>query len=273
MAGSLSALILLALILGLGRYAESIPLAVLAGILMKVGWDIIDWRFITRAHRVKREYLVVMLITFSLTVFLDLVTAVAIGLIAAGHGGARQFERLEMDHVISTPLLDQHFLYQGNMDVGDEFSARMGLVSLQGTFTVASSNRLVNALSIDIREHEGVILDFTATVLMDDSAALVVERLIDLQSESGTFYIILGLRGAAAATLRSLNVWPMFLKTTSCLTWKAPGNWQFAFWTGNSRAKAPSPPFTLSMSKGENPPFPLPGSLFPRRRPRPQMSF
>ncbi len=206
LAGSLSALILLALILGLGRYAESIPLAVLAGILMKVGWDIIDWRFITRAHRVKREYLVVMLITFGLTVFLDLVTAVAIGLIAAGMAGARQFERLEMDHVISTPLLDQHFLYQGNMDVGDEFSARMGLVSLQGTFTVASSNRLVNALSIDIREHEGVILDFTATVLMDDSAALVVERLIDLQSESGTFYIILGLRGAAAATLRSLNV-------------------------------------------------------------------
>ena len=205
-AGSLSALILLALILGLGRYAESIPLAVLAGILMKVGWDIIDWRFITRAHRVKREYLVVMLITFGLTVFLDLVTAVAIGLIAAGMAGARQFERLEMDHVISTPLLDRHFLYGGSTDVGDEFSARMGLVSLQGTFTVASSNHLVNALSVDIKEHEGVILDFTGTVLMDDSAALVIERLIGLETESGLFYIIMGLRGGPAATLRSLNV-------------------------------------------------------------------
>ena len=84
--GVLRAAILLGLVLGLGRYVESIPHAVLAGILVKVGWDIIDWRFITRIHRVQREHLLVMSITLLLTVFLDLVTAVAIGLIAAGDG-------------------------------------------------------------------------------------------------------------------------------------------------------------------------------------------
>ena len=60
--GVLRAAILLTLVLGLGRYVEAIPHAVLAGILMKVGWDIIDWRFITRVHRVQREHLIVMLI-------------------------------------------------------------------------------------------------------------------------------------------------------------------------------------------------------------------
>ena len=108
--GALRAAILLALVLGLGKYVEAIPHAVLAGILMKVGWDIIDWRFILRIHRVQREHLLVMLITLALTVFVDLVTAVAIGLIAAGMAGARQFERLELDRVISVPLLDQSFL-------------------------------------------------------------------------------------------------------------------------------------------------------------------
>ena len=108
--GALRAAILLALVLGLGKYVEAIPHAVLAGILMKVGWDIIDWRFILRIHRVQREHLLVMLITLALTVFVDLVTAVAIGLIAAGMAGARQFERLELDRVISLPLLDQSFL-------------------------------------------------------------------------------------------------------------------------------------------------------------------
>ena len=97
--GALRAAILLALVLGLGKYVEAIPHAVLAGILMKVGWDIIDWRFIMRIHRVQREHLLVMLITLALTVFVDLVTAVAIGLIAAGMAGARQFERLELDRV------------------------------------------------------------------------------------------------------------------------------------------------------------------------------
>jgi hypothetical protein len=50
---------------------------------MKVGWDIVDWRLLRRVHRLRREHLLVMMITLGLTVFVDLVTAVAIGLIAA----------------------------------------------------------------------------------------------------------------------------------------------------------------------------------------------
>ena len=178
--GALRAAILLALVLGLGRYVEAIPHAALAGILMKVGWDIIDWRFLTRIHRVQREHLLVMLITLGLTVFLDLITAVAIGLIAAGMASARQFERLQMDSVVSVPLLDRSFFgARDDEDTVDAFSARVGLVALRGSFTVASANKLISTISVDIRDHEVVILDFSDTVFMDDSAALVVEQLID----------------------------------------------------------------------------------------------
>ena len=48
--GALHALILLALVLGLAPLAEIVPHAVLAGILMKVGWDIIDWAYLKRAQ-------------------------------------------------------------------------------------------------------------------------------------------------------------------------------------------------------------------------------
>ena len=204
--GALYAAILLALVLGLGKYVESIPHAALAGILMKVGWDIVDWRFLTRVHRVQKAHLLVMLITLGLTVFLDLVTAVAIGLIAAGMAGARQLERLELDSVISVPLLDQTF-FAGERapDDVDDFSARVGLVALRGMFTVASSNKLVNTISMDIRDHEVVILDFSETVHMDDSAALVVEQLIDSAIADNTECIVLGLSGLPEATLRGLN--------------------------------------------------------------------
>ncbi len=209
--GVLRAAILLALVLGLGKYVESIPLAVLAGILMKVGWDIIDWRFLTRVYRVQREHLVVMLITLLLTVFLDLVTAVAIGLIAAGMASARLFERLELDSVVSVPLLDRSFLgsvgsEQGAANEVDDFSARVGLVALRGSFSVASSNKLTNTISEDIRDHEVVILDFSDTVYMDDSAALVVEQLIDTAIAEDTECIVMGLDGRTAATLHALNV-------------------------------------------------------------------
>ena len=205
--GALRAAILLALVLGLGKYVEAIPHAVLAGILLKVGWDIIDWRFIMRVHRVQREHLLVMLITLGLTVFVDLVTAVAIGLIAAGMASARQFERLELDRVVSVPLLDQSFLESDESEEEtDEFSARVGLVALRGSFSVASSNKLINTISVDIRDHEVVILDFSETVYIDDSAALVVEQMIDSAIAEETECIITSLTGSPAASLHALNV-------------------------------------------------------------------
>ena len=203
--GVLRAAILLALVLGLDKYVEIIPHAVLAGILMKVGWDIINWRFLGRIRHVQREHLLVMLVTLGLTVFVDLVTGVAIGLIAAGMVGARQFERLELDNVVSVPLLDQVFLtrQQGDQDF---FSARVGLVVLRGSFTVASSTKLINMLGMDIQEHEVVILNFLDTVFMDDSAALVVEQMLDIAAIEEVGAIVLGLKGSPATTLQGLNV-------------------------------------------------------------------
>ena len=206
LSGAIRAAILLALVLGLGRYVESIPHAVLAGILMKVGWDIIDWRFLTRIHRVQREHLLVMLITLCLTVFLDLITAVAIGLIAAGMASARQFERLELDSVVSVPLLDHTFFGLDDSDGIDPFSAQVGLVALRGSFTVASSNKLINTISVDIRDHEVVIMDFSDSVYIDDSAALVVEQMIDSAMAQDTECIVIGLSGPPADTMQALNV-------------------------------------------------------------------
>jgi len=211
-AGALWALILLAMVLGLGKYVEAIPHAVLAGILMKVGWDIIDWRFLTRLRRVQPEHLLVMLMTLGLTVFVDLITAVVIGLIAAGMASARQFERMELDNVLSVPLLDRTFLFtdddppDDDSDAVDPFSARVGIVSLRGSFSVASSNKLITAISADIREHEVVILDFSDTIYIDDSAALVVEQMIDTAIEQDTDCIIMGMSGPTVSSLHALNV-------------------------------------------------------------------
>ena len=205
--GVVRALILLALVLGLGGYVEGIPHAVLAGILIKVGWDIIDWRFLTRIRRLQREHVLVMAVTLGLTVFLDLITAVVIGLIVAGMVAARQFERLELDSVISVPLLDRSFLHgRPDGEKIDDFSAQVGLVSLRGTFTVASAGELISVISLDIRDHEVVILDFSKTAYMDDSAALVVEQLIDSAMAEDTECIVMGLGGAPAAIMEGLDI-------------------------------------------------------------------
>ena len=205
--GVFSVSILLFMVMVLSDYVASIPNAVLAGILVKVALDTIDWRFVTRIHRVQREHMVVMLLTLGLTVFQDLVTAVAVGIIAAAVTSARQFERLEMDSIISLPFLDREFFGADDDDEeGDRFSARVGLVALKGTFTVASSSKLIDTIGADIRDHEVVILDFSDTVYIDDSAALVVEKLVETATIQDTDCIVLGLSGIPARNLQALNV-------------------------------------------------------------------
>jgi len=205
--GALYALLMLALVLGLGRYVEPIPHAALAGILVKIGWDIIDWRIIARIHRIEREHLVVMLITLGLTVFVDLLTAVAIGLIAAGMAHGRQLEGLELDSVVSVPLLDQTFLAnRPGMSTADPYSARVGLVALRGSFTVASSHKLVGVIGADIKEHEVVVFDFSGATYLDDSAAMVIDQLFDVATKEKTEFIVMGLSVTVAHTLHTLNV-------------------------------------------------------------------
>ena len=204
--GALRAVVVLALLLGLGRYVEPIPHAVLAGILMKVGWDIVDWRMLARVHRMRREHLFVMLLTLGLTVFVDLVTAVAIGLIAAGMAHARQLERMELDSVVSVPLLDMAFLPDAGGGGSDPFAARVGLVALRGSFTVASSHKLVGVISEDIKDHQAVIFDFADATYIDDSAAMLIHQLIEVATNEDTEVVITNLSGSVAETLDALGV-------------------------------------------------------------------
>ena len=74
---------MLLLLLGAAPLAESIPTALLAGILIKVGLDIIDWGFLHRAHRLSVKTALVMWGVLLLTVFWDLIGAVLIGMFVA----------------------------------------------------------------------------------------------------------------------------------------------------------------------------------------------
>jgi len=73
--------VLLATLLGLGNYAQEIPIPVLAGILITVGIGIIDYKGFRHIKSVPRTDAMVMLIVLGMTVFVDLIQAVAVGLI------------------------------------------------------------------------------------------------------------------------------------------------------------------------------------------------
>ena len=197
-----TALLLVASVVSIGQWASLVPHAVLAAVLCKAGFDLLDWRFLTRLRHVQREHLVIAMVTLAITLCFDLIAAVALGFVTAALAGARQLERLELDRVVSTPLLDQAFLGHGS----DEFAARVGLVRLQGSFTAASARKLIRIIGSDIEDHDVVILDFSQTEYIDDSAALVVEHMIHTANTENTAVIILGLHNSVAKSLTGFGI-------------------------------------------------------------------
>jgi len=81
LSGVIHGVLLLATLLGLGNYAQEIPIPVLAGILITVGVGIIDYKGFRHIKSVPRTDALVMLIVLGMTMFVDLIQAVAVGLI------------------------------------------------------------------------------------------------------------------------------------------------------------------------------------------------
>ena len=94
-AGFIVAGVILATLLFLGPVVERKPFAVLAVILILVGWNLIDWRFVRGIHRIPRSFAITMILTCFLVLFVDLFLAFVIGLVVAVLMGYRRLEGVE----------------------------------------------------------------------------------------------------------------------------------------------------------------------------------
>jgi SulP family sulfate permease len=204
--GALHAIILLSLALGLGPLTERIPHAVLAGILMKVGWDIIDWGYLKRIRRAPREKVIVMFITLGLTVFVDLITAVAVGLILAGFVTARWMETEELKGITSLALTDDDSLTKAEREALEKHGDDILVVTLRGRFSYASAREITKRVSVMTVGYKAIILDLSSAAHVDTSAAMAIEELVQAIRSQSIQCIVSGLSGSAAATLDSLGV-------------------------------------------------------------------
>ena len=188
------AVIMALVILVMGPIAERIPFAVLAGILIVSGWKIINWKFLSRLHKVPRRYAVVMLVSCLMLLFVDITAALVIGLVIAAFAGAQREESIEVRSLISTPVLDQAMLGgQGSGGEIDPFQAQTGLIRFPDKVTVASARQVSRILRPDIRGHQVVIFDLSSTEYIDDTAAVIISGLIRIAQRSRTV-VVSGLR-------------------------------------------------------------------------------
>ena len=210
-AGVLASIVLLLLVVAVRPVAAGIPYAALSGILIVIGWNFMDRRFIAHMHRIPHAYMFVTLLTVLLALFVNFVDAMLIGLIAAAFIGARRAEAHELGRLVSVPLLDRAILGDENIDDGtDPFEARTGLVVFPDRVSVASARELTRIVSRDVGGHRIVIFDLSRTIYVDDTAAVIIGQLVDTaMTRSTRRFVIAGLQGDVADSLNAMDLLAM----------------------------------------------------------------
>ena len=175
LSGMLMAILLLGTLLGLGPLAEKIPLAVLAGLLMKVGVDIIDWRMLKHLVQAPRTEVLVMVVVLLVTVLVDLITAVGIGVVLASVMFVKRMADLELDSLkiitgaeaAETPLtLEEQRILERNKD-------RLVMIHVNGPMSFGSAKDMVRRLESvkGFSTFSSVVLDLTSVPAIDGTAA------------------------------------------------------------------------------------------------------
>ncbi|MEM6639967.1 MAG: SulP family inorganic anion transporter [Pseudomonadota bacterium] len=203
-AGMLHALVLVATVLVLAPFASKIPHAVLAGILVKVGWDIIDVTYIKRAHRGPRWDLALMALVLGLTVFVDLITAVAAGVVLAALAFVKRLADDQLDRFRNTG--DHVATSDEERTLLREADGHVLLFDFGGPLSFGAAADL----GLQVREAAGdkgdaIILDFSNVPFMDVSAARAVETIICDAKQAGRTAYLTGLTPEISSILSGLD--------------------------------------------------------------------
>jgi len=183
LSGMVHSIVLLIVLVGAGPLAEKIPTALLAGILIKVGLDIIDWGFLLRAHKLSLKTSVVMYGVLLMTVFWDLIWAVLVGVFIANmltidSITETQLEGMEEDNLLlKGDKQGQNTLPADEKALLDRCSGQVMLFRLKGPLSFGAAKGISDRMNL-VRNYKILILDITDVPRLGVTATLAIEDMM-----------------------------------------------------------------------------------------------
>ena len=203
--GMTHAALLCAVLLGGGPITEKIPVAVLAGILIKVGIDIIDWSFLRRAHKVSKKATALMYGVLLLTVFVDLITAVAAGAFVANMLTVKHLTALQQKKVQTIVTPTDESLNEEERKLLTAVEGKVLLFSLSGPMSFGAAKTISQRMTI-VNSFEVLILDLSEVPLLGVTASLAIENMVREAIARHRTVFIVGAKGKVRKRLAALDV-------------------------------------------------------------------
>ncbi len=190
--GITRALILLVVVLGAARFTQPIPMAVLAGIALKVGIDILDWSFLKRSHKVSVKGSLIMYGVLLLTVFVDLIVAVGIGVFIANILTIERLSSLQSKEIkLITDTDDDVPLSDEEKQLLDKAQGRVLLFYLSGPMIFGLSKAIAREHNA-MQDADVLVIDLTDVPLLGVTASLAIENAIRDAHDKGLQVYIVG---------------------------------------------------------------------------------
>ncbi|CAH8206092.1 SulP family inorganic anion transporter [Vibrio aestuarianus] len=179
LSGVARAVVLALVVLVAGGLTEPIPMAVLAGIAVYVGFNILDWSFIQRAHKVSVQGMAIMYGVMLLTVFVDLIVAVGLGVFISNiliierlsREQARQVKAISDADENDVPLTDSE------RSLLEKANGKVLFFYLSGPM-IFSVSKAISRQHNHISDYEAMILDLTDVPMIDVTVGLALENAI-----------------------------------------------------------------------------------------------
>ena len=210
LSGMSHSVVLLIVLLGAGPLAAQIPTALLAGILIKVGLDIIDWGFLLRAHRLSGKTAVLMYAVLLMTVFWDLIWGVLIGMFIANlltvdSITQTQLEGMDADNSPDVAAGRHHDLNAEEKSLVVQCGDALMLFQLRGPLSFGAAKGITARMSL-IQNYKFLILDITEVPRIGITASLAIERMVQEAQTSGRTILIAGANSKLQKRLRQFGV-------------------------------------------------------------------
>ena len=206
LSGLTRALVLLVVVLGFSQYLTVIPSAVLAGIAFKVGINIVDWGFLKRAHKISLKAALIMYGVIALTVFVDLIVAVGVGVFIANILTIERLSNHRAEKVKAITYDDEEIdLKQEEKELLEIANGRVLLFYLSGPMIFGVAKAISRKHNL-INDYQALVLDLTEVTILGVTSSLALENAIAEAVEKDRQVFLVGLQGQAEKRLRKMGV-------------------------------------------------------------------
>lgn len=200
-AGMVHAVTLLLIMLFFGSYARLIPLSCLAGILMVVAYNMSEWKSFVSILKGSVFDILVLLVTFVLTVLVDLTVAIEVGIVLAA--------LLFMKRMADAGKYSDNEL---DVDVIENYSSipkGVGIFEISGPFFFGSARQYAEWMKASGQKHKVLIIRMRHVPFVDSTGMHNLKEAIRNVERGGTNVLLSGINGSVKKELSQGGVFEL----------------------------------------------------------------